>query len=280
MKHRGALTFSVISASLLCIFLFSCSDEQQKNNSNSAKTTVETKANEPAKSTKNDWPTYLVAVEASYAPFAFRDEKGNVVGYDEDILQAIGKAEHFNIKVLHQSWDGIFDTLNDGSRDIVASGVQLTTERQEKYGVSHPIDISKDIALVKDDSTIYKPKDLTGKKVAIQGDTTLKDMLKDYPGIDFIEYPSSYLAYKAMLTGKADAVFDDGTVLKYYRKQSSQEHKLRIIQFNDLPDSVGVFCVKKGNDKLINLLNEGLEKIKENGEYEKIRQKWFGNESQ
>lgn len=91
-----------------------------------------------ATAANKDMPTYLVATEASYAPFEFRDENGLIIGYDVDVLTAIGQDQGFKVQFINHAWEGIFDTLDNGERAIVAAGVLVNDERKQKYALSDP----------------------------------------------------------------------------------------------------------------------------------------------
>ena len=85
-------------------------------------------------------------------------------------------------------------------------------------------------------------------------------------------FPSIEPAFLELLAGRADAVInDDPTTVLYMR-----EHKgLRIVGKPFTEEKYGI-AVKKGNAELLAKLNAGLRKVRENGEYERLRAKWIG----
>lgn len=268
----------LLACSLAAITFFStgCSDKQVTS------TQAEQTITQTATENTENLTTYLVAVEAAYAPYAFRDEMGEVVGFDEDILLAIAKNQGFNVKFLSQSWTGIFDTLDNNTRDIVASGVIVTDERKQTMNFSDPIVETSRIVVVRNDSGIKSTDDLQGKTIATQNETTMHKELKErYDNSDnIIGEKTQYLAFKNMLGQKVDAVYGDSGVLEYYINNSQKDHpdiKINTLKFADQDVSHVAFALSKNrNDDLLAKINKGLANIKADGTYNTIYQKWFG----
>ena len=58
-----------------------------------------------------DWPTYIVATDPSNAPYERKNIEGVIEGVDNDLINAIASTEHFNVTIIPQPWDGIFESL-------------------------------------------------------------------------------------------------------------------------------------------------------------------------
>lgn len=235
--------------------------------------------NQPADKLPADAPTYLVATEASYAPFEFRNESGAIIGYDIDILTAIGEDQGFKVQFINQKWDGIFDTLDNGERAIVAAGVGYTEERSQKYALSNPYTVAPTLAVYTDKALdLKKFEDLKNLRIATQADTShYKDVEKLKGGnADMIGTSTLYLALKELVRGNAQAVVGSAAVLRYYMT-GEPNLEFRSFEYNleGAPRKV-VFVIKKDNTELLNKINTGLANIKKNGIYETINKKWFG----
>ncbi|MFW2178130.1 MULTISPECIES: transporter substrate-binding domain-containing protein [unclassified Moraxella] len=227
--------------------------------------------------------TYVVAVDANFAPFAFKDEKGNIIGFDKDILDAIGENQGFRINIIGDRWDNIFDDLNAGKFDLVGSAVSINAERQATMDFSKPY-IESSIVIAYKDPDITSFDQLKAKKIAVQTGSYASDVLKEN-GIapeNIIEFKSNFLAYQAVVNGKADAVCEDLNVLNYLGKQLKSVTDTSKIKQMKLPttesDMVG-FAIKKGRKDLVDKVNQGLDNIKQDGTYDKIYAKWFGDKT-
>lgn len=82
-------------------------------------------------------------------------------------------------------------------------------------------------------------------------------------------------AFMELEKGGADAVINDFAVTDYYIKTAGQGKVKMVGEMFSADEQYGI-GVKKGNAEVLDLLNEGLQKIKENGKYDQIYQKWFG----
>lgn len=220
---------------------------------------------------------YKVGSDAAYAPFESVDPKGNVVGFDIDIVSAIAKAEGFNVEFINTAWDGILPSLATGKNDIVVSALTITDERKKEVDFSDQYFESTNYIAVSENSTINSMTDLKGKKVSVQqgttGDVALTEFLgKDYEGIKrFKGTPEAFLELK---NGKVDAaVADSGVVVEFVK--NNPDLKLKIVKDDKFPKEYYGIAVKKGNTELLNKINSGLKKVKESGEYDKIYDKWL-----
>lgn len=258
----------------LCLAgLQACSDESAQTKSSIVKT-VESDGL-PA-----DAPRYVVAVDAAYAPFVFRNETGQAIGFDVDILTAIGKDQGFRLAFIPTLWDGIFTTLSSGERDIVAGGVTITPERQQNMGMSKPY-INAPTLVVYTDAKLQLQQfnDLQNVMVGVQSNSVFEAKLQALnPGTTNIHNGKTlFTAFRALLNDEVQAVIGDAPVLRYYMAEYSDLGKtFHSFEYNPdgQADSFG-FAVKQGNQQLLNKINLGLRNIRADGRYEAIYKKWF-----
>lgn len=228
-----------------------------------------------------DAPNYLVAVDATYAPLAFRDETGQAIGFDVDILTAIGKNQGFRLTFIPTLWDGIFSTLTNGERDIVAGGVTITPQRQQIMDMSKPYLDSPTLIVHTDTVRVQRFDDLQDLSVGVQADSVFEAKLRDLHDSNgsrntYAE-KSLFVAFKALLNGKVQAVIGDAPVLRYHLAEYHDLGKA-FRRFEYTPDGqvdTFGFAVKQGNHALLNQINLGLRNIRADGEYDKIYAKWF-----
>lgn len=232
--------------------------------------------------------TYHVGTISSFPPFVTKDEKGKSIGFDIDILNAIGEKQDFKLDYLVSPWDGLLNMLNSGQRDIVIAGVIVTPERQTSYDFSNPYIENRWAVLAEDKSQEGKPNYATlgqalnsANLVAVETgsapETELKKVLSSHPE-KIKSFDTQFLAVQSMIQGKTDMVYDLSTLLDYYKTSTTANGK----KFYTLADTSAIpqpsaFVVKKGNTELLNKLNKGLEQIKAEGTYDKIYKKWFGD---
>ena len=102
---------------------------------------------------------YVVGTDAAYAPFESQDEKGNLVGFSIDLMRAVATKGGFEIRFVNTPWEGIFNALAQGDRDIVISSVTITDKRHETMDFSDPYFDARQLIAVRKDSTVAKFED-------------------------------------------------------------------------------------------------------------------------
>lgn len=217
---------------------------------------------------------------AVFPPFVIRDEDNSIIGFDIDILNEIANLEGLNLEIFSQtSWDGALSKLDNASYDLVVAAVTLTPERAEKYLPTKPYIESPNTILVRNDSSIKSEADLKGKIVGVsQGAAFLKEKENDpdYSSVQFNTFKTNYLALKSVISKKIDAVVGQKLYLQYSLKSGGNSNiEVRFIDLKTA-NPYKVMMSRKGNEELVNKINSGLDKIKQNGTYDRIYNKWFG----
>ena len=79
-----------------------------------------------------------IAMEGTWAPWTYHDEKNNLVGFDTEIGQAIAQKLGVSAQFVEGEWDGLLAGLDAGRYDVMINGVDITPERAQKYNFSTP----------------------------------------------------------------------------------------------------------------------------------------------
>lgn len=125
-------------------------------------------------------------------------------------------------------------------------------------------------------SQINGPSDLTGKKVATVAGTTAAQHLKDL-GVDANGLPNIDDCYRGLRDGTFDAVVFDSPILRYYAAgDGAGSVQLTGPIFN--AEDYG-FGFRQESD-LRSAVDESLLSIRQDGTYDLIKRKWFGDDSQ
>src|SRR5262250_940243 len=73
----------------------------------------------------------VVGTDAAYAPFESQNEKGEIVGFDIDLMRAVAKKAGLSVKFVNTPWEGIFNALAQGDRDLLVSAITITDQRRQ-----------------------------------------------------------------------------------------------------------------------------------------------------
>jgi polar amino acid transport system substrate-binding protein len=232
----------------------------------------------PASAAAAPAKVYVVGTDAAYAPFESQNEKGEIVGFDIDVVKAAAAKAGIEVKFVNTPWEGIFNALGQGDRDMVVSAVTITEERKPTMDFSAPYFDAVQLIAVKADSKIATFDDLKKLKVGVQTGTTGDEAVTKLMGktsTSIKRFESTPLALKELESGGVDAVVaDNGVVINYVANNAGAKFKT-VADKSFAPEQYGI-AIKKGNTELLAKINKGLGDIKADGSYDKIFAQYFG----
>ncbi len=220
----------------------------------------------------------VVGTDAAYAPFESENTQKEIVGFDIDVVKAVAQKAGIEVKFVNTPWEGIFNTLGAGDRDLLVSAITITDERKQTVDFSNPYFDAQQLIAVKGNSKITKFDELKKLKVGVQTGTTGDEVVTKLQGktsANIKRFESTPLALKELESGGVDAVVaDNGVVINYVANNSGSKFKT-VADKAFQPEQYGI-AVKKGNADLLGKINKGLADIKADGTYDKIYAQYFG----
>ena len=219
----------------------------------------------------------MVGVEIGYPPMEYFDEDGTTpIGFDMELAAAIADYLGLELELVDTAWDGIFAGLDSDKYDMVMSSCSITAARQENYLMSTPYVQNAIELLVPKGSDITGIEDVAGHSVAVQGETTAHDYLRDHDtGCDIMDYDKVINAFDELKLGRVDAVLTDSVVAAYYLGEDVDNYD--VVWVCDDAEPIGV-TFKKGNDDLCAAIEEALDALAADGTTAEIAMKYFGDD--
>ncbi|MDE1548380.1 amino acid ABC transporter substrate-binding protein [Jeotgalibaca caeni] len=225
--------------------------------------------------------TYVVGIDETFAPMSFRNNEGDIVGFDVDLAEEVGEMMGVTFTFQPIDWVMKETELNAGNIDLIWNGYSITEERKEKVAFTDPYLDNKQIIVTLADSDIETKADLAGKVVATQqGSATLDALNADETGVveefdggEPILYPTFTDVFNDLDSGRSEAIVVDEVLGRYIMKQKGQEN-YKVLEENFGEEEYGV-GVRKDDTELLDNLNESLDELKKNGTYDEIYQTWF-----
>ena len=219
-----------------------------------------------------------VGTNAEFPPFEYIDENGEIAGFDVAVMKAIGEEMGYDVEFTNMEFKSLTASLKTGGLDAVAAGMTITEDRKQSVDFSDGYYEATQCIVVSKDSPVTAMKDLEGKKIAVQEGTTGDLMVT--PGTDDSVLTDSTVkrfkkgsdAIIELKNGGVDAVVIDKAPAE--RCVSLNEDSLKCVQDSEASEVYGI-AVQKGNTKLLNDINEGLKKIKENGTFDQIFEEYI-----
>lgn len=231
----------------------------------------------------------VVGTNAAFPPFEYKDNDGNVTGFDIELIKAYGKSVNKEVEIKDMEFDAALTSASKGKIDIAIAGITKNEKREKTLSFSDGYYNSNQVVICKQGSeysTLTTETEiltaLKGKNIGCQRATTGQFYIEgdaDW-GFDGIEgasakpYDNGGLAIKDLNDGKIDAVILDEAPAKNIVAKSYSS-TLTILS-TALTEEEYAIAVKKGNTELVESLNAFIKTIKENGEYAKLLEKYFG----
>ncbi|ESK36592.1 hypothetical protein P256_02504 [Acinetobacter nectaris CIP 110549] len=225
---------------------------------------------------------FKVGSDITFPPFEYM-ENNKPEGFDIDLMNGILKKGNINTNFIDTRFTNLISGLESGKFDAVISGMYITPERLMRVDMI-PYFKSTESVIVLSDST-YIPKvrdDLCGKTIATQKGSLFPDQLnqiskescitKGKKAITVREFDTSPQAVQAILAKAADAQYDDTSVARNTVKKLNQ--KVKITSTEPFFPFIGGIVVRKGDTVTYNHIEDGLQKMKQSGEYSSLIKKY------
>lgn len=217
-----------------------------------------------------------IAVDIPFPPMAMYDDANRAVGFDPELGRLLGQKLGIDVSINKQAFDSVIPALQAGKSDIIMSGMNDTTERQQTLSF---VDYSRGgfaIAVkAGNDAGIATQQDLCGKTVSVQKATIQGDLLRAMDcDVTVMELPSDLDAQTALRAGKSQAYVADAVVAEYVVATTDDGKAFEIVRdpenpagFNPVYSGIGVL---KDKAELVEAIRGGLQALIDDGTYQQV----------
>jgi L-cystine transport system substrate-binding protein len=217
-----------------------------------------------------------VGTEGTYAPFTFHNEDGELTGYDVEVIKEVAKRMGVKVEFMETQWDSMFAGLNAERFDLIANQVGINEDRLANYDFSSPYTYSSSVIVATtENNDITSFEDLNGKKSA-QSLTSNYGAIAEENGAEIVGVEGLAQAIELIKQGRAEVTINDKLAVLDYLKAQGEESIKIVTESEDVSEMA--FTFNKGNEELVEAINEQLKAMKEDGTLAKISQEWFGED--
>ncbi len=257
---------SILSAALICfavLFIISgCSNNQEMGSRD----------------------TVIVGLDDTFVPMGFRNDDGDLVGFDIDLAKALFERAGLDVEFQPIDWAMKETELNAGNIDAIWNGYSITEERKQKVNFSDVYLENRQVIITLAGSGIETKADLAGMRVGLQEGSSSLDAVNNEPEVvatfangEPVLYENNNQALMDLEAGRIDAVVADEILARYYMDQRGEE-KYVILEDDFGAEDYGI-GVRKDDDELLNIINTQLAEMKADGTFDEIYEEWFGEGS-
>ena len=186
---------------------------------------------------QDETKTLVVGLDDTFAPMGFRDDNGELVGFDIDLANAVAEKIGYEVSFQPIDWAMKETELNSGNIDCIWNGYSITEERKTKVSFSTPYLDNAQLIITLADSEIASKADLAGKTVAVQKESSaLEAVTADdiYASLSqVVEFDTNIDCFMELDAQRCDAIVCDEVLARYIIKQRGEE------KYNILTDDFG-----------------------------------------
>ncbi|WP_177162074.1 basic amino acid ABC transporter substrate-binding protein [uncultured Fusobacterium sp.] len=215
-----------------------------------------------------------VGTNAEFYPFEYLED-GKIVGFDAELIEAIGKKLNKEIIWKNMAFDGLLPALQSKKIDVIIAGMTATPERKKFVNFSDPYFVSNQMIII--NTTDEKSKDITsyeslpnhsvGVVLGYTGDVAVSKL----ENIDVQRFNGASEAIMSLISKKVQAVVIDSEPAKNYVKNNKG---LKLIS-TDIAKEEYSIAVSKENKKLAEDINSAYKELVNDGTFEKLITKYF-----
>lgn len=267
MKNIKKILALVLALVMLCAFA-GCGTEDTGSDTNGTK-------------------KLIVATNAEFEPFESLDENNKPVGFDIDLMNAIGDKLGYEIQYDNMEFDGVIAAVNSGTCDAAISGLTINAKRKKSVDFADAYySGAAQILIVANDDTVFTgttkeelDKQLEGKKIGVCSGFTGQDYAEgddewEFPGIKDAEvkiYENISLAIEDIKNDNIDVIIMDDSTAKEAAKENSDS--VKVVDVALTVEEYGI-AVAKNNADLLKDINKALAELKSEGKIDALMEQY------
>ena len=220
-----------------------------------------------------------VGLDVNFPPFEYYQEKTNAyTGFDVELMEGVAKNMGYDkVEFVPNALGGLIQGLNDKKYDVIVSGFSITPERQNQVDFSEPYLSDGFRVAVPAGSNIKGGVEvLEARRVAVKNNSFALDMVNDYgKASQVITTESIEEAMNKVIDGEADCCIISKSAGNFFINNGYGD-KIKFAT-DDLKNDNVAAAVRKGDDKLLQTLNEGLRNFRKSQEFDLLKKTYFGD---
>ncbi len=222
----------------------------------------------------------VIGLDDTFAPMGFRNEAGELVGFDIDLATAV--CEELGVTATFQpiDWNAKEMELATGNIDCIWNGMSATPERAEKMSLSQSYLNNKIIVMTNEGVSLTSKEDLANYNIGVQAGSAALEALENDPAYaSFSDKVTPYPTYDeiilSMQSGREDVMVIDEVFGVYKNSQMAKPLLVSEVEFGDDLYAIGF---RKSDTELTQAVNDALNALIENGKAAEISTVWFGED--
>ncbi|MDC0610897.1 transporter substrate-binding domain-containing protein [Vibrio sp.] len=226
--------------------------------------------------------TIRFGVDATYPPFEYKKPDGSLAGFEIDLGNAICEKVQKKCEWFPTSFDGLFPSLKVDKIDAIFSSLGITEKRKKEVAFSDLVWSGFSSMLSRKQLNLEPTAEsLKGKVVGVQQGTMQEHFVRERfeaHGVQVQTYQDQDQVYADLINGRIDASFQDMLQAQFdFIDGGKHKQFVNTKVVDKLLPADSAIAIRKGDQEMIDLINDGLEKIHADGTYDRIQRQYFGD---
>lgn len=218
---------------------------------------------------------FHIAKPVNWSPVQLSGKEDNLQAFINELISKVAQEEHIQADIITFRTGDLFKRLDDDEYDGILQTVLMEPFLKERYAVSDSIFLAGPVLVVPEGSSVTSLEQLKGRPIGISKDSPLSfRMASQHPDMMLISYDNIITALN-----DADSHSIAGVILEaqlaYTYTQALFSGKLKVATAPLIDLGIRLIARKDSHgEHLIEHFNAGLAKIKEDGDYDSLLQRW------
>ena len=214
--------------------------------------------------------------DREFPPFTYEDPGGKPAGFEIELMQAVFQGSGVTLSFRPLQWDRVGVELSSGSITLT-TGMVRTKNRERLYLFSRQPTLPLQIRLFTKIYNRFPALSLfKGQMVAVEQGTYEHRLLENYGGVNIKPFPDRVDGLRALYNDEVAAFCAPVQSAYYYI------NKLNYGAITTVGSPIGItemrVAVSRDRGDVLRLVNEGMARVVESGEYDRLYRKWFVRE--
>lgn len=216
---------------------------------------------------------YRVGIDPYFYPLVIDKKASMLSGFSLELLEEIGRLENVRFVPVQMGWNNLFYGLDKKTYQAALSVLQPYLFNEKKYVFSEAYFSIGLILIVEQNSKVFSLHDLNNKEIVIPRSPELLHILEEYPDVSRSFYRSPEEGFNLLIQGKTTGAILENYIASGFLQES---YPGKVMALPPLITQKGMYLLTtKGEDeKIIELFNSGLQKLKSRGKYDDLIKKW------
>ena len=214
---------------------------------------------------------------ATFVPWAMRDKKGNLVGFEIDVATKLAADMGVKVEFVPTAWSGIIPAMIARKFDVIIGGMTITAKRNLTVNFTLPYAHSgQQLVASKALAGGFKIKDFNASNVTIacrRGSTACSSTKKLFPKAQMRRFDDDSQSFQELVNGNAHAMISSAPKPRFW--MSKYPEKLFLPSEDNITRGNEAFALRKGDPDALNFFSNWITVNTSNGWLQETNDFWF-----